>query len=139
MRFRPTFRREDAIPRLSLIAFIDVVLFILLYFMMAGNLATPESELASALQTARGDGASRDLAPQVVQVDVIESRPVFLVGERVIGDRESLTAVLKQLNKEAGVFVKVMGRAPVGSAAAAMQACRDAGFVKVSYVPAGAE
>ncbi len=137
MKFSRSKRHDDPIPRLSLIAFIDVVLFILLYFMMAGNLAAAESELASALQTAKGTSASRDLAPQVVQVDVVESRVVFMVGERVIGDRESLTAVLKQLNKEAGVFVKVMGRAPVGAAAAAIQACRDAGFVKVSYVPAG--
>lgn len=137
MKFRPSKRHNDEIPRLSLIAFIDVVLFILLYFMMAGNLAAPESELASALQTGRGSSSAHDLAPQVVQVDVVESRLVFLVGERVLGDRESLTAVLKQLNREAGVFVKVMGRAPVGAAAAAIQACRDAGFVKVSYVPAG--
>lgn len=137
MNFRRSPRHDDPIPKLSLIAFIDVVLFILLYFIMVGNLASPESELASALQTARGTSSAGDLAPQVVQVDVIDSRPVFLVGERVISDRESLTTVLRQLNRESGVFVKVMGRAPVGAAAAAIQACRDAGFVKVSYVPAG--
>lgn len=136
MKFRPSVSHDEPIPKLSLIAFIDVILFILLYFMMAGNLSPPEAELASALQTAKGESAAQDLAPQVVQVDIADSRAVFTVGERVFTDRASLTAVLRQLNKEAGVFVKVASRAPVGAAAAAVQACRDAGFAKVSYVPA---
>lgn len=137
MKFSPRSRHDDPIPRLSLIAFIDVVLFILLYFLMAGNLAAVESELASALQTAKGSSTTADLAPQVVRVDVVDGKVVFQIGERSIGDRESLTAVLRQLNRDAGIFVKVTDRAPVGAWAAANQACRDAGFVKVSYVPGG--
>ena len=38
--------------------------------------------------------------------------------------------------KEGGVFVRVSGAAPVSAAAEALQACRDAGFQRVSYVPA---
>lgn len=137
MKFRPSQQHDDPIPKLSLIAFIDVILFILLYFLMAGNLSRPESELASALQSAKGTSAATDLAPQVVMVDVVNSRSVFKLGEQVITDREALTNVLKRLNKDAGVFVKVAPRATVGAAAAAVQAARDAGFRRVSYVPAG--
>jgi hypothetical protein len=50
--------------------------------------------------------------------------------------REALTGVLRQLPKEAGVVVRVRGDAPVAAAAAAQQACKDAGFTRISYVPA---
>lgn len=136
MRFVRSRQRLLAFPRLPITAFLDVVLFLLLYFLLAGNLAELEAELPSGLRTERSSGTS-DLAPQVVLVRTEGNRPSFQIGERTVGDRAALAAVLRQLPKEQGVFVKVSPRASVEAAAAALQACRDAGFSKVNYVPEG--
>jgi biopolymer transport protein ExbD len=135
------FRRSgkhhtEASTRLPLTAFIDVVLFLLLYFMLAGNLAMAESELSSGLKSEKQSGSkSADLTPQVVEVRLEDGRAVFRLGERQMTERSALTEVLRLLPKGNGVFVKVSGQAPVSAAAAALQACRDAGFAKISYVP----
>lgn len=134
MRFKRSRGQTEAIPRLPITAFLDVVLFLLFYFLLAGNLADIEAELPSGLKTERQSGRS-DLSPQVVHVRSDGGRPAFQIGERVLGDRASLAAILTQLPKDQGVFVKVAGSASVEAAAAALQACRDAGFSKVNYVP----
>jgi len=134
MRFTRSRQRLLTFPRLPITAFLDVVLFLLLYFLLAGNLAELEAELPSGLQTERLTTRS-DMAPQVVHVRSENGVPSFTIGERVVADRVSLAAVLRLLPKEQGVFVKVSGRASIESAAAALQACRDAGFSKVNYVP----
>jgi len=123
--------------RLPLVALIDVILFLLIYFVMAGSLAAQESQLSSALQTEKQKaGPGSDLAPQVLFVEGKPGETRFRIGERVMRDRPALTGVLKQLPKENGIRVRVSGETVVESAAAALQACRDAGFQKVSYVPA---
>ena len=92
--------------------------------------------MPSGLQTERQTGRS-DMAPQVVRVRSEAGRPVFQLGDRSFPDRASLTGILNQLPKDQGIFVKVSGQASVEAAAAALQACRDAGFSKVNYVPEG--
>lgn len=132
-RTRP--RLDPAAIRLPLIALIDVILFILLYFMLAGTLAPPEADLATALRAEKSaDARAADLLPQTVLVDAPEGTVRFRLGGRSFADRESLTVVLKELPKEPGVVIKVSGEAPVAAAAAAVQACKDAGFTRVSYV-----
>ncbi len=42
--------------------------------------------------------------------------------------------MLSELPKEAGVFLRVNDDAPVWAAAAALQACHDAGYEKLTYV-----
>ncbi len=134
MRFVRTHQNRLSFPRLPITAFLDVVLFLLLYFLLAGNLAELEAELPSGLQTERHAGKS-DMAPQVVHVRSENGRTSFQIGDRVLADRASLAGVLSLLPKDQGIFVKVSGRATVEAAAAALQACRDAGFSKVNYVP----
>ncbi len=123
--------------RLPLIALIDVVLFLLLYFMIAGSLAADEAELSSTLRSERaGGGRAADLQPQVILVDVTPDRQVvYRLGERVLKDRPALASLLRQLPKEGGVFIKANGAAPVGATAGALQACKDAGFTRITYVP----
>src|SRR5688572_19923756 len=125
--------------KLSLIALIDVVLFLLLYFMVAGNLSPEEKELPSTLRGDRGSGGRQeDLQPQIVNVQLgSDGRPEYRIGARAATDRDSLATILRQLPKEGGVFVRTSGQVRVEAAAAALQACRDAGFVRITYVPAG--
>jgi biopolymer transport protein ExbD len=135
-------RREDRRfsierVRLPIVPLVDVILFLLIYFVMAGTMAAEEAELAAALKTERQSaGPGTDLSPQIVLVEAPGGAVRFRIGERTFANRASLANVLGQLPKENGVIVKVGGEAPVEAAAGALQACKDAGFQKVSYVPA---
>jgi hypothetical protein len=71
----------------------------------------------------------------VVRVELRGGKPAFVLGSRVFPDKASLTRVLMALPKEGGVFVRVTDAVAVEATAAALQACKDAGFTKVSYVP----
>lgn len=137
MRFSRTRRRLDpASIRLPLIALIDVILFILLYFMLAGTLADEEADLATTLRTEKGTStAASDLVPQTLYVESAGGAARFRIGDRVETDRGALVGVLRQLRKEMGIIIRVQPDVPVAAAAAAIQAAKDAGFAKVSYVP----
>lgn len=125
-------------PRLSLVALIDVILFILLYFLSTTSFTPDESQVGAGIRTeSRGVGRSADLPPLILTVETAEGRVRYRLGERVLDDREALTGVLRGLPKESGVVVRVMGTVTVAGAVGAVQACKDAGFTKVSYVPAG--
>lgn len=139
MNFRRAGRRRAkgmVIMRLPLVAFIDVVLFLLLYFVTAADITPEESHLPSAIRTdAKGRATGASLLPQIVRVEAVPGGGVrYRLGDRVASDKAALGAVLAQLPKDAGVVVKVDGSVPVWAAAAALSAARDAGFVKISYV-----
>ncbi len=135
MRFSRRRRHTLTMIRIPLVALIDVVLFLLLYFIMAGELAAAgEGQLSSTLQTEKKAAAS-NLQAQVLRVEPAPGGVMFIIGDRKAGSAGELAAVLKALPKDAGVLVRVSGEVPVEHAAAAVQACRDAGFAKVSYVP----
>ncbi|MCA9278697.1 MAG: biopolymer transporter ExbD [Phycisphaeraceae bacterium] len=123
--------------RLPMTSLIDVVFLLLIYFIVTSSMSPAEAELLSGLQAEqRKTGGASDIQPQVVLVDVVEGKPAFIMGARVMRTKDELVSVLKQLPQDAGVFVKVTGFAPVQAAATALQAVRDAGFVRVTYVPA---
>jgi biopolymer transport protein ExbD len=129
-------KRRRGLGGLPLTSLIDVVFLLLIYFLVTARLTPDESQLASGLGSdKRGGSQGSDLTPQVVTVGVDNGKPVFRLGDRVTNDRISLESVLRQLPKQNGVFVKVPGQVPVWAGAMAMQACKDAGFTKISYVP----
>lgn len=131
-------RRKDTgtdVIRLPLAALIDVVFFLLLYFIMAGTLTAAEGELPMTLSTGkRAAGSGSDYSTQVLFVQLEGGKPRFRLGTRVIGTQEELTEVLSKLPKEPGIVVRAQDEAPVQWTAAALQAARDAGFTRVSYV-----
>lgn len=135
MNFARKRRREFHVQRLPLVAFLDVCFFLLLYFMMAGTLAPPEGELSAAISAERrGAGTGSDLQSQVLYVEVADGKVRYRVGQRPLATQAEARALLEQLPKKPGIVVKVADTAPVSAAASALQACRDAGFTKVSYV-----
>jgi biopolymer transport protein ExbD len=123
------------------VALIDVVLFLLMYFMLATDLNGEEKRLGASLQTESGEkSGSRggsSLRPQIVSVEPAGGGWIFRIGERTARDRESLTQILAQLPTDNGVIVRAAPVCPVAGVAAALQACSDAGFTKVSYVASG--
>lgn len=135
-------RFELEAVRLPLIALIDVVLFLLFYFVISYSPTSEERELGTALATVgapapAGDASAR---PQVIRVGWLDGRPAFRVGEEVLTENVALTHVLRTLPQEAGMVVMAAADAPVEATAAAVQAGKDAGFQKISYaILSGAE
>ncbi len=125
---------DPASIRLPIIALVDVVLFLLLYFMIAGSLAREEADLTAAVQAMASEGArGADLTNQVVSVEV-EGREVrFRLGARTLRDRAQLESALAGLPKDIGVTVRADDDVPVDAVAAALQACHDAGFEKIGF------
>lgn len=139
LRHRGSRKRIDpAMLRLPLIALIDVVLFLLFYFIISGTIAVEEAELATTLNVERGRSAGNasSLQQQVLRVSGDAQGATFTLGNRVLRTSEALATVLAQLPKEPGIVLRVEGSASVDAAAAAMQAASDAGFTRITYVPA---
>lgn len=139
MKFTRSEDRRFALEkvRLPLVALIDVVLFLLLYFMIAGTLSGEEAQLSSSLRTDRpGKGKGSNLVNQILYVESAGGGGTrFRLGDRVVTDKAGLAGLLRQLPKDSGINVKVAPQVTVEAAASALQACRDGGFEKVSYVP----
>ncbi|MDX2115722.1 MAG: biopolymer transporter ExbD [Planctomycetota bacterium] len=135
-RFGSSSRLDPSHIRLPLIALIDVILFILVYFIFAGTIDAEEAELDTAIRTERRAAPSAaDLDVQFIFVEMEAGRPQFRVGARRLTTRDELSAVLRELPTGAGAVLRVSDDVPIAAAAAAAQACKDAGFVKVSWVP----
>ncbi|MEM9084107.1 MAG: biopolymer transporter ExbD [Planctomycetota bacterium] len=123
-------------PRKSLVPMIDVVFLLLVYFVTTYSYNPPESDVAPALEADRAEsGSSADFQVQIVDVGLFDGELGYRVGTKILRDQESLESILRALPKEGGVFVRGSDAATAGWAVAALQASRDAGFGKVTYVP----
>jgi biopolymer transport protein ExbD len=127
--------RATRIGALPLTSMIDVVFLLLIFFLVTSNFAQQERELPSALQTDGGGVRASDLQPQIVEIRLLDGSPVFVLGERAVRSSDDLRSLIIQLPKEPGVAVKSDPDVPISAVAAALQAARDAGFTKRSYVP----
>lgn len=130
---RESSRLDPESIRLPLIALIDVVLFLLFYFVISFSLSVEEKELQAGV--AMPGPATSELAPQILEVWWPDGRAEFRLGEQAMRDRAQLAALLRSLPKEPGLIVRSSPEAPVEALAAAVQAARDAGFLRVSYAP----
>jgi biopolymer transport protein ExbD len=126
---------EPSQMRLPLIALIDVILFLLMYFLFAGNLESEERELAAALAAEQASASTSALAPQVVDVVRIGGSEVYRLGARIIESKGALAELISALPKEPGLVVRADDAVTVGAVAAATQAARDAGFDRITYQP----
>jgi len=131
-------RRQSGRITLNLASMIDVTFLLLIYFMVTMVMTPPEDRLSPALQTNREAqaGPNSDFQPQIVDVRVVDGEPAYQLGSRVFRDRQTLLAALRELPKTIGIFIQVHDDVSVGFAAAAIQVAHDAGFEKVTYLPA---
>ncbi len=135
MRFTPR-KHKRHFRRLELTAMIDVIFLLLIYFLVSTTYTPPESQLEPALQAEKVNaGSAADFEPQVVEVVLVEGTPAFRIGQRVLRTKDELRAVLEQLPREGGVFVKGSNLVATEWATAALQAAYDAGFIRRTYVP----
>jgi len=128
-------RRSSRLGALPLTSMIDVVFLLLIFFLVTANFAQEEHKLPATLQTEGGGVRSSDLQPQILQIRMQGGEPIFVMGEVAVRDGQSLEAVLSNLPKEPGVAIKSEPDVPISAIAAALQAARNTGFTKRSYVP----
>ena len=123
---------------LPMTSMIDIVFLLLIYFLSTTSIAIAEREIEAATQVKRSSGGRSQLEPAVVEVTRGGGGFVMKLGGREFTSQAELIDVLRKLpNKSDGAFVKVHDDAPFELAAAAVQACKNAGFLAVTYVPEG--
>lgn len=132
-------KRDQGVKiELSMTSMIDVVFLLLIFFMVTSAFVRTERNLDSAIKVKDRSAQSKasDLEPAVVEVVSQGGAYVYKVGGRTTRSLEELISILKQFdNKQDGAFVQVSDGAPFGMAASAIQACKSANFITVSYVP----
>jgi biopolymer transport protein ExbD len=140
MRLRRTrrIRLDPAQMRLPLIALIDVILFLLFYFIIAGNIDNEENELAATLALV-GTSPSEDTKAKAhllgVTGDVLG--PAYRIAGSEVRGRDELLGLLRGLPKDVGIVIRSSPTIPFEMVAGAMQVAHDAGFVKITYLPEG--
>ena len=138
MNRRSKRRRRSTLGALPLTSMIDVVFLLLVFFLVTANFAKKENQLPSALQPAGGGVQSSDLQPQIITISLVAGVPTYTIGQVRCNDRQALESVLNQLPRDAGVAIKAEPDVPIQSIATALQAARNAGFARRSYVPSEA-
>ena len=78
----------------------------------------------------------QEFEPQIITVTMLDSLPTYVLGEQVIRDRTKLAVIIAKLPHDPGIIIRVEDAVPVGFAVAAVQESRNAGFERVTYVPA---
>jgi biopolymer transport protein ExbD len=130
-------RRSLNRAALNLSSMIDVTFLLLIYFIVTTVFTPPEDMLSPALKVEEGSSLQeQDFEPQIVTVVMRDSAPAYLLGEQVIRDRQQLATIIQKLPRDPGIIIRVQDNVPVGFAVAAIQESRNAGFERVTYVPA---
>ena len=134
---RLTSRRHASKLEMQMTSMIDCVFLLLIFFMVTSSFNKAERELDPAIKVQRlASGTTPDLVPAMVDVVRGAGRFVYRLGGRELKSPAELTDVLRRLdNKLEGAIVRAADEAPFDMAAGAIQACKSAGFVLVSYVP----
>lgn len=127
--------RRATLGALPLTSMIDVVFLLLIFFLVTANFAQQEHKLPAALQTEGGGVRASDLQPQIIQIELLEGRSIYTIGQVRCTDRASLEAVLAKLPQDPGIAIRAAPDVPIQAIATALQAARNAGFTRRSYVP----
>lgn len=117
---------------------IDVVFLLLIFFIVTASFTKTERDLDAVTKVNEKSSASAqtDLEPAIVVLANVGGNWVYQIGSNEITTFAQLEETLSKFpNKEDGAFVRAPDAAPYGMAAAAIQACKNAEFPGVSYVP----
>jgi biopolymer transport protein ExbD len=137
---------------LQMTSMIDVVFLLLIFFMTTAAFVQTERNLDPAIEVKRKAAAQRDRDLEPTIIEVVPGAGgdfVYKMGGREFTSYEELADVVRskrQLDlrgqiagtggwRRAEAFVRVSDGAPFRMAAAAIQACKSAGYVGVAYVP----
>lgn len=140
MRLSSRSGKHGGSLELSMTSMIDVVFLLLIFFMTTSSFQKTERQLDTGIRAIKASAAQvaqRDLQPAMV--DIVPGAGggfVFRLGARELATQKELVEQLNQLdNKMDGALVRAVDQAPFEMAAAAVQACKSARFLNVTYVP----
>lgn len=122
---------------LCMTSMIDVIFLLLIFFMVNSSFHATERNLDATIQT-RNRSARPErvlLEPVIIEVVRTGSGPAYQVGARHLTSLDELTKLLGQIRNKGNAFVRVHNDVPFALAASAVQACHNAGFLSVAYVP----
>ena len=133
-----SFRKAGGGSRveLAMTSMIDVIFLLLIFFMLNVGFHLAERELESGIQTEASGRSKSRLDPVIVEIARGANGEFRMkLGAREFNDPAELTSVLARMKGSGGAFVKAGDDAPFALAASAIQACSDAGFLAISYIP----
>ena len=134
---RSKFKQRPSLSPLNMSSMIDVTFLLLIYFIVTTVFTPPEDQLTPALKVEQGTSEKEnDLEPQIVTVTIHNSQEVYQIGDQTTVARSQLATILNRLPNEPGIIIRVDDSVSVGFAIAAVQEARNAGFERVTYVPA---
>ena len=134
MRFTPRRTRRPTLA-LSLASMLDATFLLLAYFLVTAAIDRPEERLAAGL-LGGGRIESANLEAVRLEVGAEDGITRYLLGARVIADREELAVRLAELDPRTPLRIVVRPGPPVSAVTAAIQSARDAGIETVAYEPA---
>ena len=122
---------------LNLSSMIDVTFLLLIYFIVTTVFTPAESLLSPALQLEEGAASqTQDFEPQIVTLEMQGIHTVYVLGGQVLTSRVEFANTIAKLPIAPGLIIRVKNEVPVGFALTAVQEARNAGFERVTYVPA---
>ena len=119
---------------------IDVVFLLLIFFLVTTTFSKPEMQLLPNIKV-DDESAASESPMQIESLRVLpgdDGQGAYKIGSVVTTDIAELEKILSGASDESkldGVMVYVSGEAPFGKAVEAFNACRQSGFLVVSYVP----
>ena len=123
---------------LQMTSMIDVTFLLLIFFMITSSFIKTERELDPQLKVNKQapTSATSRVEPVIIDLVAVGNGFVMRLGGRDFSTAPELSGVLRQLpHPGEGAFVRVPPNAPFELAATAIQACKTAGILQVSYVP----
>jgi biopolymer transport protein ExbD len=133
-------KKSGPTVELQMTSMIDVTFLLLIFFMITSSFHKTERELDPQVKVNKQAPTQSASANERPIIDLVPSDNgsgyVMKLGGRTFSQGTDLVKVLQLLeNKQEGAIVRVPHQAPYELAAAAIQACKTAGFQQVSYVP----
>jgi biopolymer transport protein ExbD len=133
---RLSSRKSGASVEMQMTSMIDVTFLLLIFFMATSGFVIAERELDPRLVVDQPSATRSTSRMEPAIIDIVPSGGgfVYKLGGREFKTTAELGSVLRKLeNKGDGAVVRGDDRAPFDMAPAAIQACKDAGFINVRY------
>ena len=133
---RLSSRKSGASVEMQMTSMIDVTFLLLIFFMATSGFTIAERELDPRLVVDQPSATRSTSRMEPAIVDIVPSGGgfVYKLGGREFKTAAELGSVLRKLeNKGDGAVVRGDDKAPFDMAPAAIQACKDAGFINVRY------
>lgn len=130
-------KRSENKMELSNTGMIDIVFLLLVFFLVTSSFIPPEKEIRPAIATEKKNSsrANSDFEKAIVEIVAEGSTFLYKLGGIKTSDKQELLESLRVFpNKVDGAFVKSDDDAPFDMTAQAISACKEAGFVVVTFV-----